>query len=419
MPAENAANAEPAPSLLTEGIAREEYAARRQRVLEALDGAAAVVFAGEGSAPLLGRWRPDRYFLYLTGIAAESGAAVLFDPSAEDPEKRISLFLRPVNSEADQWDGFRPTLSAQLKRDAGFTHVGRSGALPGTLTGAAKRTKRLACLHPYATYPAPVSPDLAVYRQVGERVPGVAIEDKTTLLPGMRAIKSPAELALIRRAVDATVDGYNAALRTIRPGATERQVAEAMEAAFRAKGGEHAYNPIVGTAANAAVLHYMKNRATLHAGELLLIDAGASVDGYAADVTRAYPVDGRFTPEQRALYEVVLEAEEAAIKAAGPDVPMYVLDRAARQVMEKAGYPDAYPHGLGHPLGLDVHDVSPDGTLRPGMVLTIEPGLYLPEKRMGVRIEDDILITEHGVEVLTAAIPKTVADVERAMAAAR
>jgi Xaa-Pro aminopeptidase len=399
----------------TETITVAEYAARREAVLQQLHGAAAVVFAGEGGPPLLGTWRPDRHFLYLTGIEAEPGAAVLFDPSAEDPNRRITLLLRPLNTEAEHWDGFRDALSASLKAQTGFTHIARNTSLPSVLTAAARRTKRFACLHPFATYPAPVSPDLAVFRQVAERVPGVAVEDRTTLIPLLRAVKSPAELEIMRRAVAATVDGYTDALKTIRPGVSERAVAEALEGAYRRHGGEHAYNPIVGTGLNATVLHYMDNDATMQDGELVLIDSGAAYDGYAADVTRTFPVNGRFTDEQRGIYEAVLAAEEAAIAKAGPGVPLYEVDRAARAVLEEAGYPDGYVYLIGHPLGLDVHDVSPDGVLRPGMVITIEPGLYLAEKRLGVRIEDDILITETGTENLTAAIPKTIAEIESAM----
>ena len=398
---------------MNESISATEYAERRTRLLEALDGAAAVVFAGEGHAPLLGRWRPNHHFLYLTGIGNESGAAVVFDPSAPDPDRRITLFLRPINPETDMWEGIRAPISTALKERYGFASVSRTGGIPGALTAAARRTKRLACLHPFATYPAAVGPDLAAYRQVAERVLGVAIEERTDLLPSMRAVKSGAELDLMRRAVAATVDGYAAARKVIRPGASEGAVADALFDAYRAHRCGHAYNPIVGGGVNAAVLHYMDNDQPLRDGQLVLIDSGAECGGYAADVTRTYPVGGKFTAEQRGLYEAVLEAEMVAIEAAKPGAAMWEVDRAARAVLEKAGFPDGYPYVIGHGLGLDVHDVLPfDGVLQPGMVITIEPGLYLPEKELGIRIEDDILITEQGNENLTAAIPKTVEELE-------
>jgi Xaa-Pro aminopeptidase len=398
------------------GIALSEYVARRDAVLKALKGAVAVVFAGEGAAPLLGRWRPDFHFLYLTGLSAEPGGAILFDPTHENPDRRCVLVLRPLNPEVDRWDGYRETIGSTLRGRTGFTSVMRSGSLPALLTQAARRSKRLACLHPFSTYPAPVSPDLAVFKQIAERVPGVAIEDRTDLLPSMRAVKSPAELALMRGAIHATAAGFEAAFRMIRPGVNEGQIAQALEGAFRAAGGDGvAYNSIVGSGLNGTVLHYMDNKATAEAGDLLVIDAGANCQGYAADVTRTLPVSGRFTSEQREPYEVVLQAQAAAIKAAVSGAKFSDVDAAARAVIDKAGYGDAFIHGTGHPLGIEVHDVTPDGPLREGMVITVEPGVYFPERKMGIRIEDDVLITKTGPKNLTAQIAKTIPEVEAAM----
>ena len=391
---------------MSNGISLAEYVARRERVLEGLNGAAGVVFAGEGGPPLLGRWTANKHFIYLTGITNEPGAAVVFDPTAPDPSKRITLLLKSRDPEREHWDGYREPLNQALKDKTGFTSIGRSGGLAGALTNAARRGRRFACLHPYSVYPGAVSPDLAAFRQVTERVPGVSIEDKTQLLIELRSIKSEAELALMQNAVAATVDGYKAALAAIRPGVNERVVAEALENEFRKHGGEHAYNPIVGGGLNATVLHYMDNDQILRDGDLVLIDAGASFAGYAADVTRTYPVSGKFTDEQQYLYNLVLESELAGIAASRAGTAMWEVDRAARAVFEKAGMPDCYTYGVGHGLGLDVHDALPDGVLKPGMVITIEPGLYLADKALGIRIEDDILITDGDPVNLTAAIPK-------------
>nr|WP_309691877.1 Xaa-Pro peptidase family protein [Armatimonas sp.] len=388
------------------GISVAEHAARRERVLEGLSGAAGVVFAGEGGPPLLGRWTANKHFIYLTGITNEPGAAVVFDPTAPDPSKRITLLLKSRDPEREHWDGYRDPINQALKEKTGFTSIGRSGGIAGALTSAARRGRRLACLHPYSVYPGAVSSDLAAFRQVGERVPGIAIEDKTQLLIELRSIKSTDELALMQKAVDATVDGYKAAFAAIKPGVSERVVAEALENEFRKHGGEHAYNPIVGGGLNATVLHYMDNNQILQDGDLVLIDAGAAFAGYAADVTRTYPVSGRFTDEQQYLYNLVLESELAGIAASRSGTAMWEVDRASRAVFEKAGMPDCYTYGIGHGLGLDVHDALPDGVLKPGMVITIEPGLYLAEKSLGIRIEDDILITDGDPVNLTAAIPK-------------
>jgi len=387
------------------------------RVFAALEGAAGVVLAGEGSPPLLGQWRPDPAFYYLTGIADEPGAALLFDPSTENPKRRCTLFLRPLNPERERWDGYRQQIGTKLRRSTGFETVLRNDALPGALTVAARRCGKLACLHAHAVYPAPVSPDLALFKQVAERVPGVQIIDRSMVLPAMRAVKSPAELALIRRAVAATAAGYAQALKMIRPGVSELQVSRVLEHAYLENGADGlAYNSIVGGGLQSTVLHYSRNTEVLEAQTLVLIDSAAKVGGYAADVTRTFPVSGKFTPEQRDLYELVLKAQHAAIRAARVGARMYEVDDAARNVIDAAGYADAFIHGIGHQLGLEVHDATPDGPLKAGMVITIEPGVYLPELKMGVRIEDDILVTRRGPQVLTDMIPKTVREIEAAMA---
>ncbi|MGC4047264.1 MAG: Xaa-Pro peptidase family protein [Armatimonas sp.] len=387
-------------------ISSSEYAARRARVLDALNGSAAVVFAGEGHAPLLGRWHANKNFVYLTGITSEPGAALLFDPSAPDPERQVTLFLRPINPEADVWDGLRDPIGAPLREKYGISHVMRTGALNSMLSSAARRCKKLACLAPFAVPPSPVSPDLALYRQVAERVLGVSIEDRTQLLILQRAQKSDTELMLMRKAAQATIDGYAAALEVIRPGGSETEVARALTTAFEKHGGEHAYNPIVGSGINACVFHYMENSAPLNAGDVVLIDAGAAIGGYAADVTRTYPVSGTLTPEQQSLYSLVRDSMDAAIATLKPGSTLMEADKAARAVFTKAGYLDPYPYSIGHPLGLDVHEAGPDGGLLEGMVVTIEPGIYLLDKKLGIRIEDDLLITANGSENLTGVIRK-------------
>jgi Xaa-Pro aminopeptidase len=400
-------------------ISVEEYRERRERVLQALEGAPAVVFAGTeiSSDSLQGRWKTDRLFWYLTGLDYEGGAAVGFDPTAEDPDRRITLFLRHRDPEAERWDGAREPLDSALKAKTGFTSILRTGYLPGRLTEAARRSKRLACLHPFSVYNADVSPDFAVFKKICERVPGVAVEDRTQLLSAMRAVKSRSELALIGQAVAATAAGYEAALRFIRPGVTERTIAETMTAAFRELGGEAAFEPIVGSGANGTVLHYIDNGQVVKEGDLIVIDYAAACGGYASDVTRTLPASGVFTAQQRELYEIVLEANRVGIEAARPGATITDVQNASLRVIADAGYADYFIHGIGHQLGIEVHDATPDGPLVPGMVLTIEPGIYLPERGEGVRIEDDIFLTASGNVELTAAIPKTVEAIETAMAA--
>ncbi|HEX8322922.1 MAG TPA: M24 family metallopeptidase, partial [Tepidisphaeraceae bacterium] len=338
-----------------------------------------------------------------------------FDGNHPQPERRITLLLRPLNTEAERWDGYRPAIGSDLRKKTGFPSVMRTNMLPGLVTAALRRQKQAACLHPFAVYPAPVSSDLSVFQQVAQRVPGVKIDDKTGLLLSMRAVKSPAELALIRRAVDITEQAYRQSVPHIRPGLNEAQLQLALETVYKQQGGGVAYGTIVGGGLNGTVLHYVQNDRPLADGDLVVIDSAASFGGYAADVTRTYPVNGKFTADQREVYEVVLASQLAAIKAAKPGVRLHDIDAAARNVIDKAGFGDAFIHSIGHPLGLVVHDVVPDHPLVANMVITIEPGIYLPDRRLGVRIEDDLLLTRGGSKNLTERIPKTVKDIEAAM----
>jgi Xaa-Pro aminopeptidase len=398
-------------------ITNEEYSARRQRVLKELGGAVGIVFSGEGPGPAIGKFKSDASFRYLTGLESELGAAVLFDPTAEDPKRRITLFLRPIDPEIDRWDGYREMIGEPLRKRTGFATVVRTAYLGRVLGVAARRAKKLACLHPFAAHTASsVSPDLAVFRKLQEKIPGVGIEDRTMLLPELRAVKSPAEVELMKRAAAATAAGYRAAFATLEPGVGEREMQHAMERAYIDSGAEGvAYGSIVGSGLNGTVLHYADNDGECRDGDVLVIDSGAQFCGYACDVTRTLPVSGKFSKDQRDLYSIVLKAQLAAIKAAKPGALMWEVDKAARDIIEKAGVGDAYIHGIGHQLGLEVHDITPDGALKPGMVITIEPGVYLPDRRIGIRIEDDILITKSGNTNLTEVIPKTIEDIEAAM----
>jgi Xaa-Pro aminopeptidase len=393
-----------------------EYVARREAVLKALGDSVALVCAGEGGAHLRGIWEPSMDFYYLTGIKTEAGAAVLFDPRNPDPARRCVLILRPMNPELDQWDGFRDQISGAMRAATGFSLVQRTTHLPRAITAAARRQKKLACLHPFAVYEAGVSDDLRTFRKITERVLGVAIEDRTNLLPSMRAVKSEHELAMMARAVEGTAAGYAEAVRAIRPGVSERTIHQILEHQYSLHGCHRsAYNPIVGAGKNAAVLHYHDNDRVMESGDLLLIDSAGEFEHYCADVTRTYPISGKFSADQREVYELVLKAQEAAIKLCRPGVWMWEIDAAVRAIFDKAGMGDHYPHGIGHQLGLEVHDATPDGPLVAGMVVTIEPGIYIADRRIGVRIEDDILITKSGPKNLTHMIPKSVRDVEAAM----
>lgn len=406
--------------MIDDTIALSEFVARRARVLRALRGCVGVVFAGEGSPPLVGHWHANSNFVYLTGIRREPGAAVLFDPANPDPKRRCILLLRPRDPEMETWDGLREPIDQRLRAATGFETVMRTSSLPAMLTRAARRSKRLACLHAVGTYNADIPQDLALFRKISERMPGVSIEDRTELLSEMRAVKSRGEIAQMRRAIAATDAAFAEVLAMLRPGINERDVHATLDRVFRAHGASgSAYNPIVGAGLNSTVLHYNANDRVIEEGDLVCIDAGAMVAGYAADVTRTYPATGKFTKRQREVYEVVLAALAAGIRAARAGVHFHEIDRAARDVIERAGFADAFMHGIGHHLGMEVHDASPERPIEAGAVITIEPGIYLRDEKIGVRIEDDVLITAKGATVLTRAIAKDPDEIEAIMRSAR
>ncbi|MCA9286684.1 MAG: aminopeptidase P family protein, partial [Phycisphaerales bacterium] len=353
------------------------------------------------------------------GITDEPGAALLLDQSNPVATRRAMLFLRPLNPEVEKWDGYRETIGAALRAACGIEAVFRTNLLPRMLGEAVKRSKRVACLHPLAAYTAPVSSDLDVFQKLAQRVPGLSIEDRSELLPQLRSVKSAAELEMIRRAISITAVGFAEAMRTVRPGLNEFDVQETIEHAYRSNGARAlAFRTIAGAGFNSTVLHYHANDQELRDGDLVCIDSGARFGGYAADITRTVPVSGTFTPRQREVYEIVLKAMKAAIAAAKEGVRNSDIDKAARDVIKRAGYGDYFIHGIGHHLGLETHDANPDMPLKAGSVMTIEPGIYIPEERIGIRIEDDIVIGRRGATVLSEAIPREADDIERAMAGA-
>jgi Xaa-Pro aminopeptidase len=397
-------------------ITHEEFRARRERLLQELGCAVAIVPAGEADPSLHHPWKPHAHFEYLTGIVDEPGAMLLLDPSNPVAAKRAVLLLRPLNPEVEKWDGFRDELGAALRARTGFDTVMRTGMLGRLLLEGTRRSRTLACLMPLAQWNAPVSADLAILRAQAERVPGTQVQDRSDLLLRMRAAKSAAEIACIREAGRITATGFAAAMRSMRAGMNEFDLQECVEHAYRTNGArELAFRTIAGGGFNATVLHYHANDRPLVDGELVVLDSGAKHAGYSADETRTLPVSGRFTARQRELYDTVLRAQAAAIAAVRPGATLAQVDAAGRKVIADAGLGDAFIHGMGHHLGLETHDASPDAPLEVGAVITIEPGVYLPKESIGIRIEDDVAVTEGGHEVLTPSIPRTADEVERAM----
>jgi len=399
-------------------IAPSEFAQRRARLRKLLKNSVGLIFAGEYDTHSDAPFRPHRHFEYLTGITDEPSAVLLLDPAHPVESRREMIFLRPLNPELEKWDGLRLEITAALRERLGITAVFRHDKLPQFLLEAARRSKSLACLYPLANHAQPISADLAMFKKIAERVPGVAIEDRSDEIPLMRFVKSKAELAMLNRALEITAKGFHAVLRSLKPGLNEFDVQETLEHTYRTNGSRSlSFPPIAGGGINSTVLHYRSNDQPLKDGDLICIDSGTKWAGYSADITRTFPVNGKFTKRQREVYSVVLKAQLAAIKAVRVGARMSVVDAAARKVITDAGFGDYFIHGIGHQLGLDTHDSTPLGDLplREGCVVTIEPGVYIPEEKMGIRIEDDVVAVKGGCKVLGPAIPKTIEQIERAM----
>jgi len=426
----------------------EPYDQRRERLAETIAGGVAVIPSAKtilrnNDTPFA--FRQDSDFYYLTGFDEPDAALVV---SPEHPDHKTVLFLRPHDREHEIWDGARLGVERACEAlgvDAAYPIAELAERLPEYLIGAS-------VVH-YTTGRDPVL-DRVVHEALGaahSRTRQKGLVPRTFADPGivvhqMRLVKSDRELALVRRAADITRLGFVAGMRATRPGAYEYEIEAIMETEYHRNGAQHvAYESIVGSGDNATTLHYVRNRDRLEPGSLLLVDSGCELDYYATDVTRTWPVDGRFLPEQRAIYELVLAAQEAAIAQVRPGVRRNAFhDAAVRTVteglielgllsgsldenVEEKRYRQYFMHGTGHWLGLDVHDVGSyrdeedePVRLRPGMITTVEPGIYVRRdldcaerfKGIGVRIEDDILVTAEGNENLTAAIPKTVDELE-------
>ncbi|HEX7877929.1 MAG TPA: Xaa-Pro peptidase family protein, partial [Candidatus Eisenbacteria bacterium] len=342
------------------------------------------------------------------------GAILVLAPS--EPVRKEMLFL-PVRDPDDEiWSGERPSIGGALRESTGFEWIFRKTALNAQLASALRHSRNLHLLTGPTGPEGDTPPDLALYKKISGNNVDVSIKNSALLLEKMRLIKDETEMAKMRRAIEITHLGLKAAIAAAKPGATEQDVARALDQAFKAAGARrHAFDPIVASGINSTTLHYpVPSNRVLEAGDMLVLDVGAEFEGYAADITRTIPVGGHFSPEQRKVYETVLEAQAAGFTAARPGVTLRGdVHEAARAVIRRAGWDDFFTHGIGHYVGLQVHDRGDAfAPLEAGMVITVEPGVYRKDVAIGVRIEDEVLITPKGNIILSDAIPRSVDAIE-------
>ena len=427
------------------------HRARRDAVSAALPGdAVAIVLGGVeagGAVDDLREFEQDPYLYYLTGTHEAGSALVLVPGGVEVEGRRVReiLFVPPRDPGMEIWLGRRfgpERAEGALKVELALPYD-RFGEIVGPLLA---RGERPAYLLPF---PAAVPPSTQLAEQIGVLADAAMSRTKalddftlTAILDGLREVKTDEEMALLRKAADITCAALAESMRAMEPGWAEYEIEAVIEYTFRRMGSERPGFPsIVGSGENALLLHYDTNRRTTRAGDLVVMDVGASYRGYTADVTRTVPVSGRFTPEQRAIYEIVLKAQEAAIAAVGAGVSFGAPGEAAARVLAAGlaqlglldgpddfrGLRRFFPHGTSHYLGLQVHDVGSYRALDAGAVITVEPGIYIgpaediPSRwwNIGIRIEDDVLVTEGKPVVLTTGVPKDPDAIEALMSAGR
>jgi len=416
---------------------KEIYKDRRKRLLERVgDGMIVMWGAGDDRGyGDVGTFRQSSSFFYLTGVELPNAVIVVRPGDGGD-----LLFLPPRNPNVERWTGPKWGPGKETAAELGFDDVlstqpseivldarrrpvpGFEGRLQGWLSepGAVLWTD-----FPAVGSSSVLPPTHRFLSGLRDRLPTFSVRDLDEHMTALRSIKDAGEIELMRKAIAISIEGQRRAAKTIRSGIGESAVDGAVYAAFREGGAEGlAFPSIVGSGYNATTLHYDQNVGTCDDGELVVVDIGARYGYYCGDLTRTYPANGRFTERQRDIYDLVLEAHDKAAEATKPGATVFELRKIVYEVFEKSSVRDSkgeslgqyFIHGLGHPLGLDAHDPGADETpLVPGMVITNEPGIYLPDEELGVRIENDFLITDEGAENLSADLPTKAGEIEALM----
>ena len=356
-----------------------EYKERRERLEQRIKGNVLVLRAAPEEE--LVEYQQERNFYYLTGFD-EPNAILLLDAASTPPED--VLFLPERKPLEERWTGAKLGPGPEAETATGFSKVLPVSEFDATLKKASERAK-------------------SVY----------GVKEVVNDIAHLRQTKSPTEVALLEKAVRITLKAQEAAARTIAPGVMEYEVEAALEYEFRRNGAERPGFPsIVGSGPFSTILHYDKNTRRMESGDVVVVDIGAEWGGYSADVTRTYPVSGKFSPRQREIYQIVLDAQKAAMAKIKPGVTFRDIHQASSSYIRSKGYEKYFIHGTSHHIGLEVHDAgSTERPLEPNMVITVEPGIYIGEEQLGIRIEDDVVVTPSGYRMLST-FPKEIDEIE-------
>jgi Xaa-Pro aminopeptidase len=412
----------------------ERLQARRSALLAKLGNGVAIIPSAEvrsieGDYPQDSDYRENNDFFYLTGLEAPGSYLVLL--ARKFGRDEAILYLPARDSATEKWTGPRLGPGSEATRLTGITDVRAAtraaDEVPDLVNGSGSPARALGGALYLRRNQQREGSSFIRGLVFGDKKRGtpVRVEDLDGKIGVLRQVKDEDEISRLRRAISITTDALKEAMGAARPGMWEYELEARIEYGFRRRGAERIGFPsIIGSGPNGVTLHYDKNRRQVQAGDLVVQDVGAEFGYYSADVTRTIPITGQFTPRQRALYDLVLATQQTAIDAVRPGTDLATLNRIARDYLREhsgdlcgsASCVPYFTHGLSHWLGMDVHDGGSLGArLRPGMVLTVEPGIYLPAESLGIRIEDDVLVTPGGHEILSQGAPRTSTEIEKAM----
>ncbi len=420
------------------------YAERRAKLAAQVDGPVILWgFTGREESSQTYIFEQEENFYYLTGHNEEGAGLIILPPSndkngLQDSDwwgpTRESLFLPPKNSAKEKWNGIRMSPSDPgIQARTGFSNVESFEQMRAAVERLGKFAPNIYTILPYEKELGGYPHEKAVVEWLQLAAPQAKLKDIRVQIGALRQVKSPGEIAFLKQAVDLSLDAHLEAMKMMRPGLYEYQIAAKM-VEIHAMGGSEAegYAPIVGAGPNSTALHYDRLSRKIEDGDIVVLDVAAQYSGYSADITRTLPANGKFTPRQREIYSIVLGAQNVALAAIRPGAHFFckgkkdglmniAYDFINSHGKDREGKPlgQYFIHGLGHDIGLNVHDPGEYcGPLQPGMIVTIEPGIYIPEEQLGVRIEDDVLITESGYKLLSVRLPRDPDEIEKIMAAA-
>jgi Xaa-Pro aminopeptidase len=406
--------------MLAPSLSADTFSDRRDALIEKVTDGIIIVWGEKEESYEFRGQRND--FLYLTGLDQPDAVLVLIPGGKRLYSRGISmteiLYLPERDQLEESWTGEKLGPGDRAEVRTGIDNVFDITNIDNHIMIFLRNEKSLNVSARLADPGNPLTKDQLWINSIRDTNPFITIKDLSPHISSMRQRKTAGELDKIRKAIDITRQAILEAMKMVAPGIYEYQVEATVQYYFRFLGGDgQAFDPIVGSGPNSTILHYFANERKMEEGDILVLDVGAQYAGYDSDISRTLPVSGKYTEEQAEIYDIVLEAQRLAIEKIKPGA-LYRedIDATARVYIADNGYGEYFSHGTGHFVGLDTHDSGEfDIPLEPGMVITVEPGIYIPEKNIGVRIEDMVLVTEEGHEVLSREVPRTREEIEKIM----